>query len=126
MNVARNTIQRQIILDALKSIGDHPSAEALYAEIQKNYPSISKATVYRNLRQLSEAGMISQLAVIDDVARYDGRTDTHYHCNCKVCGAVFDAEIDCFAGIGDIIRDKHGFDVDRHDVMFTGTCRDCR
>jgi len=126
MATSRNTIQRKIILDTLKSYVTHPSAETLYAEIHKNYPSISKATVYRNLRQLSEAGVISQLAVIDDVARYDGRTDTHYHCNCKVCGAVFDAEIDCFVGIESLIRDKHGFDVDRHDVMFTGTCRDCR
>jgi len=121
----RTTIQREIILDTLKTFDTHPSAETLYAEINKNHPTISKATIYRNLRQLSEIGEIMQLAVIDDSARFDGRLDSHYHCNCKKCGAVFDVEMACFSGINDIVQEKYNFAVDRHDVIFIGICKEC-
>ncbi|MCL2840281.1 MAG: transcriptional repressor [Defluviitaleaceae bacterium] len=125
MSMSRSTIQRKTILDTLKSFNTHPSAETIYREIQKDYPAISKATVYRNLRQLSESGIITQVSVIDDAARYDGRVDLHYHFHCKKCGGVLDVEMDGVQGIEDVVRDMYGFQVDKHSIIFTGTCGDC-
>ena len=45
----RNTVQRQIVLQAVRSLHDHPTADSVYAVIAAEHPSISKATVYRNL-----------------------------------------------------------------------------
>jgi len=121
----RNTLQRQIILDTLKALDTHPTAEDLYKEIQKTYPSIGMATVYRNLRQLAENGLIIQIATLDDVARYDGCAHLHYHFYCKVCGGTFDLEMDLIDGIENGIADKYGFRVDSHDIIFTGACSKC-
>ena len=48
----RNTIQRQIVLQAVNQMHNHPTADAIYAVIAAQHPTISKATVYRNLNQL--------------------------------------------------------------------------
>ena len=46
MNIQRNTIQRQIILKAVKTAHTHPTVEEVYTQIHKNHLSISKATIY--------------------------------------------------------------------------------
>ncbi|MCL2571471.1 MAG: transcriptional repressor [Defluviitaleaceae bacterium] len=125
MSLKRNTIQRQIILDTLKRFNTHPSVDVLYTVIHKSHPTISKATVYRNLRQLAGEGIITQMAVSDDVARYDGTSEPHYHFSCKVCNKIFDLDMDCVEGIDDQIRSKYGYKVDKHEILFVGTCQDC-
>ncbi|MCL2573066.1 MAG: transcriptional repressor [Defluviitaleaceae bacterium] len=123
--MTRNTVQRQIILDTLRATKTHPTAEGLYKEIQKNYPSIGMATVYRNLRQLVEQGTISQIATLDGVARYDGYVEPHYHFHCNNCEGTFDLEIELFDNIEGTIESKYGFRVDSHDVTFSGVCSQC-
>jgi len=125
MSAKRNTVQRQIILDSLKDFNTHPSVDLLYAQIHKIHPTISKATVYRNLHQLAKERAITQLAVIDDVARYDGRADVHYHFTCKICNKIIDIEMDCINGIDDAVANKHGLLIDKHEILFIGTCEEC-
>jgi len=125
MSAKRNTIQRQIIIDTLKSFTSHPSVDMLYHEICKTHPTISKATVYRNLRQLSKEGVILQLAVSDDVARYDGCTDVHYHFACKACNKIIDLEMDSIPAIDSLVQEKYGIAVDGHEILFSGTCEGC-
>ena len=126
MSAKRNTVQRQIILDNLKDFNSHPSVDLLYAQIHKIHPTISKATVYRNLHQLAKEGAITQLAVVDDVARYDGRAESHYHFSCKICNKIIDIEMDCINGINDTVANKHDLLIDKHEVLFIGTCEECR
>ena len=45
----RNTIQKQLVLEAVAQLHNHPTAEQVYAQVVKEHPTISKATVYRNL-----------------------------------------------------------------------------
>ena len=125
MNIKRNTIQRQIILDSLKGFKTHPSVDVLYTEIHKIHPTISKATVYRNLRQLSKEGVITQLAVKDDAARYDGCVVPHYHFSCKICNKIIDIEMDCIDEIDDAVASKHDLLIDNHEILFVGTCEEC-
>jgi len=121
----RNTVQRQIILDTLKGLDTHPTAEDLHNEIQKKYPSIGMATVYRNLRQLTESGLVLQIATLDGVARYDGCVDTHYHFHCKICGGAFDLELELVDGMEEAVENKYGHRVDGHEVAFMGACARC-
>jgi len=126
MNMQRNTVQRQIILDTLKKFKIHPTVDELYAEIQKSHPSISKTTIYRNLRQLAQGGQIGKVVLSDDMDRYDKRTDQHYHFQCKICKALFDVDIDYIEGINEKAQEKYGFQVDEHDIMFKGICQKCK
>jgi len=125
MKIQRNTVQRQIIFEAVKKLHTHPTVEEVYAQIHKNHPTISKATVYRNLRLLAERGAIGQVSLPDDVDRFDERTDQHYHFRCKICGELFDVDVEYLAGINETVRQKYGFQVDEHDVVFRGTCKKC-
>ena len=125
MNSQRNTVQRQIILEAVKKFHTHPKVEEIYSEIHKNHPTISKATVYRNLRQLAENGDICQVSLLDDLDRFDGRISRHYHFKCKICGCISDVDVEYLADINETVRQKYGFQVSGHDVIFKGICLEC-
>ncbi|WP_419550310.1 transcriptional repressor, partial [Paratractidigestivibacter faecalis] len=43
----RNTVQREIILEELRGLANHPTADEVYESVHAKHPSISKATVYR-------------------------------------------------------------------------------
>ena len=60
----RNTMQKSIILEQLKKL-QHPTADEVYGAVVKVHPSISKATVYRNLSAMSEKGAISRVKIPD-------------------------------------------------------------
>ncbi|MCL1803288.1 MAG: transcriptional repressor [Eubacteriaceae bacterium] len=126
MDRQRNTVQRQIILDTLKKLRIHPSIDEIYAEIHKEHASISKTTIYRNLRQLAKAGEIRQVLLADGLERYDSRTEQHYHFTCKHCGGILDINIEYLEGINDKVQGMYGVQVDEHDVIFIGVCQDCK
>ena len=122
----RNTVQRQIILSELKKLNTHPAIEEIYIEVQKEHPAISKTTVYRNLRQLAKDGLIQQVSLPDGLERYDKHTNQHYHFKCIKCDDIFDVEIEHLADINGRIQKKYGFQVDKHDIVFTGACPKCQ
>ena len=122
----RQTVQRQIILDALTKLGTHPSIDQLYAEINKEHLSISKTTVYRNLRQLAENGLIRQVSLPDGLERYDERVDHHYHFQCKNCDCILDVDIEYIEGINDAVQGIYGVQIDEHEVIFSGFCQNCK
>ena len=122
----RNTVQRQIILVALQRMDTHPTIEEVYVEIQKEHPAISKTTVYRNLRQLAKEGVIRQVSLPDGLERYDRLNIKHHHFKCSKCGGIFDVEIEYYEGINRKMEEKYGFQVQRHDVVFTGICLKCK
>ena len=122
----RNTIQRRLVLEAVNRLQNHATAEEIYDEIVREHPHISRGTVYRNLKQLSEAGEIRKLEVPCGADRYDHRTFSHYHVRCVKCGRVFDVEMDYIEHLEQSIRDDHGFIINGHDIMFRGICPECR
>jgi len=125
MERKRNTVQRQIVWDALKKLDTHPTNEEIYDEIHRDHPSISRTTVYRNLRQLAESGIIRQVSLPDGLERYDYRVDQHYHFKCKNCGSIIDVDIGYIADINETVKGKYGVRVDGHDVVFSGICLKC-
>ena len=119
-------MQRQIVLQTLRHLDTHPLMDEIFDEIHVDHPSISKSTVYRNLRQLSEDRIIRQLFMSDGLKRYDGRIDPHYHFQCNNCGRVFDVEMEYAADIDRSVRDSYAFDVEGHDIILWGVCLGCR
>ena len=106
----------------------HPSVDDLYVEIQQKHPPISKATVYRNLSYMADKGTVLQIAVPNDVVRYDGRTEFHHHFACDMCERVYDVHIDGsndFDALGEIVQDKYNHQVNSSATMFFGICADC-
>ena len=122
----RNTIQRQIVLQAVNQLHNHPTADAIYAFIAAQHPTISKATVYRNLRQLEACGRLRRVAVPDGSDRYDGRLDPHEHMICETCGRAVDLCLGLEPGLLDQIRQKTGAAVSGCRLVIWGQCEACR
>lgn len=122
----RNTIQQSLVLEAVNRLRCHATADEIYAVIVKDHPSISKATVYRNLNRLSEAGKIRKMEIPGEADRYDHMTHPHYHVKCVKCGRIFDVDMEYMPELETKIRDKHGFVFLGHDLIFQGVCSDCK
>ena len=122
----RNTIQRTLVLEAVNRLRCHATADEIYAEIAKEHPHISRATVYRNLNLLAELGEIRKLEIPGAADRFDHRCHDHCHVRCETCGRVFDVDMEYVAGLEQNIRDAHGFAFTGYDILFRGICPECR
>lgn len=122
----RKTIQRSLVLDAVNKLHNHATADEIYDAVIIEHPNISKATVYRNLNTLSEMGEIRKLEIPGGADRYDHCTHNHCHIKCDKCGRLFDVDIDYISGLENNIRDTRGFDFTGYDIIFRGTCPDCK
>ena len=118
----RNTLQKEVIRSTLCSLKTHPTAPMLYEEIHRNYPSISRSTVYRVLGQMAEEGEVLRLGIAGSENRYDGTTADHSHIRCRVCGRVDDLPAT------EIIppADSAGYFVESCSVTYSGVCPQCQ
>ena len=121
----RNTQQRTVILDELRSLKNHPSADELYERVRKKLPRISLGTVYRNLEVLSQLGEIQELKLSGSLKRYDWNPNKHYHIRCLGCDRVDDAPIAPLNQIEDELYETTVFEIIGHNLEFTGLCPDC-
>lgn len=125
----RNTMQKSIVLETVRSMHDHPTADMVYDDLHNNYPTISKATVYRILGQLSANGEIRKISVTSGADHYDFNLSHHYHIICMKCGAVADVVMDSIPQVeepAEYISDSCGYTVCGGTVLFSGICPHCR
>ena len=121
----RNTRQRQLVLDAVRSRCDHPTAEDIYLQVRETDERVSRGTVYRNLNLLTEAGVITTVKT-PGTTRFDWRCDGHGHAVCRCCGAVADVMLPYDDGLDERAGLETGFSVDAHNLVFEGTCPACQ
>ena len=124
--IKRHTIQRALVFDAVNKLQCHATADEIYEEIAKEHPNISRATVYRNLKQLAEAGEIRRLEIRGGADRFDHRCHDHCHVQCEKCGRVFDVDMEFVTGLEKGIQDAHGFAFTGYEILFHGVCPDCQ
>jgi len=122
----RNTIQKELVLQAVTELHSHVTADDVYAHIAQLHPHIGKGTVYRNLNLLAEEGKIRRVEIPDGPDRFDFMTAKHYHVRCVVCGAVFDVEMDVIPDLTARISNSHGMVILDHDILFKGICPRCQ
>ena len=124
----RNTMQRQLVLDAVQSMHEHPTAEDIYNHIFLQYPNISLGTVYRNLSLLAARGEIRRVSHLNSADRFDFNLMPHYHFHCHGCGCVFDAPLpydDKLLSRAAAKAASSGFLYEKCDTVFFGLCPDC-
>jgi Fe2+ or Zn2+ uptake regulation protein len=121
----RNTIQRQLILDAVKELDIHATAEEVYKYLVAKHPSIGRATVYRNLSQMAESGEIMNIGDFYGATHYDHQCHPHYHIICEKCKRIFDIDDD-FSDINERVKNVAGFDGINFNLTFRGLCQVCK
>jgi len=124
VNAKRNTIQRQLIFDAVRDLNAHATAEQVYAFVAGKHPSISRATVYRNLSLMADSDELVNIGCYHGAARYDHNCHRHSHFVCEECERVFDVN-EPFPEIDRPFDDMDGFVIRGHTLSFHGLCREC-
>jgi Fur family ferric uptake transcriptional regulator len=123
------THQRKVILEEIKKVDSHPTADELYERVRKKLPKISMGTVYRNLDILTSIGLIKKLEPERPQMRFDGNTKEHYHISCMHCGRIQDAPIEPLGNTLESLEKtlgnltKHG--IFGHKLEFFGLCSRC-
>ena len=125
MSSKRNTLQRKLIFNAVKELNIHVTAEQVYKYVAKQHPTISKATVYRNLNQMVQERDLSAISSPYSSTHYDHKLHEHYHFVCDLCEQIFDVEAD-FSDICNRIGNTDGFDVASYSIAFSGLCWSCK
>ena len=120
------TRQRLAVYEYLSGVEHHPTAEEVFLSVKAGLPKISLATVYKNLEALVACGAAAKLTYGDGSARYDIRTDHHYHTRCLDCGKIWDLDAKEGAGLLKKIKPHAGFEVHDYRLELLGRCRDCR
>ncbi len=121
----RMTRQRELILEELRKVDTHPSADEVYEMVRKRLPRISLGTVYRNLEILSESGDIQKLEPGCSLKRFDGNPAEHCHIRCIRCDRIADVPMAPDLGI-DLERiDSTEFEIVGHRLEFLGLCPQC-
>ena len=119
--------QRESIKNYLLSTHDHPSADVVYQHVREDFPNISRGTVYRNLKLLTEIGEARKISSPDGIDRFDGFVQPHNHFFCTCCRRILDLDLD----MAEITRlnqsAAENFDglIESSNTIFYGTCGDC-
>lgn len=120
----RSTRQRFAIRAAMEAAGRPLSAPEILEDAQAEAPSLSIATVYRNLKQLVEDGDLLQVMLPGENPRYElAHQGHHHHFQCRRCLKVFDVHA-CPGNFSHLA--PPGFVVDGHELTLYGTCPDCK
>lgn len=121
------TPQRLCVLKILDK-HTHPTIDELYLEIKKDYPSISLATVYKNLNTLIDEKLVVEVNTPNQKAKYDIYEQPHIHVVCSVCGMVEDVNCDDAKLIEyqEHLEKKVGNIIDRLNIVATVKgCKNC-
>ncbi len=121
----RITKQRQVILEELRQLKTHPSADEIYKVVRRRLPRISLGTVYRNLEVLAKMGEIQKLELSGSIKRYDWNTNKHYHIRCVRCDRVDDAPIAPLKQLEGELYESTVFEIIGHNLEFIGLCPEC-
>lgn len=120
----RMTRQRMVILEELKKVKTHPTADELYAMVRSRMPRISLGTVYRNLDFLADSKEILKLESAGSIRRFDGDVRPHQHVRCTVCGKVGDVMPPLPAPSVEGVE-VEGFTISTARVEYEGVCDAC-
>ncbi len=117
--------QRELVYAALKRSCLHPTADELYAMVKTEAPSISLATVYRNLNQIVSGGQAARISVPGSADRFDATNDGHLHMLCSRCGAVMDIPKTALPDICTHASRATGNRIEGYSILFYGLCAHC-
>ncbi|MFC5406883.1 Fur family transcriptional regulator [Cohnella soli] len=122
----RMTPQRYAILQFLMESCTHPTADEIFKALSPQFPSLSVATVYNNLKVFVDTGLVRELKYGDDSSRFDADMSDHYHVTCTTCGTIVDFDHPPVVEVERVAASSTGFTVLGHRLEIYGICPGCR
>ncbi|AVP37478.1 transcriptional repressor [Staphylococcus felis] len=122
----RITPQRQAILSFLIKSDTHPTADEIYQSLSPDFPNISVATIYNNLKVFKNTGIVKELSYGDASSRFDFDTQNHYHVICESCGKIVDFHYPLLHEVEKLAQHVTDFEVSHHRMEIYGICQECK
>ena len=121
------TPQRLAVARVLCHSKDHPNVEGIFERLQDTFPTMSLATVYRNVMLLKSLGEVLELGFPDGSNRYDGNNPyPHPHVICVRCKKITEPDLGSLKDMTVEVANETGFDILAHRLDFFGICGDCK
>jgi Fur family peroxide stress response transcriptional regulator len=125
-NGHKMTPQRLAIVKILAKSEGHPSVENIHVQIKKDFPTMSLATVYKNILLIKSLGEVLELGFPDGSNRYDGNKPTaHPHVICIKCKKIVDPDLDSLDEMEKEVALETHFKILNHRLDFFGICSSC-
>ena len=120
------TFQRMNILERIEVHG-HMSIDAIYEEVVKTHPSLSLATVYKNIILMVEKGVLVEVPISGKKSKYELAKEDHIHLVCTECGEVEDKPKEPVADdLFDAMVQKENFTLCKQQINLYGVCSACQ
>lgn len=121
------TKARLLILEAFLAMESHVTAERLYEAVHKLDDGIGQATVFRNIRLFTDAGLAREACRDDGPRQYEHawRHAHHDHLSCIQCGAVIEFVDGAIETAQQAVYKKYGYVPSGHRMELFGLCPDC-
>ena len=118
------TPQRVEIVRLLSTHG-HLDIDTLYALIHENFPSLSLATVYKNINIMLEKNFISEVPLENRKNVYELIKEVHSHVVCTQCNDILDIFLDTHTLFEEVAKISH-FQLETSHIVFNGICDKCK
>ena len=119
------TPQRMAIYRELVDSTEHPTVDAMFQTVKKEYPNISYDTVSRTMLTFAEIGMVDLVEVYGGAKRFDPNVTNHHHLHCVSCGKILDFHNDEYNNLEIPDHVPQGFKVLTSRVVLKGICNKC-
>ena len=120
------THQRQVLYEVMQGIPGHPSPEEVYERVRERIPSISLATVYKNIHVFIESGLLREVSLHHGSLRVELNRRPHHHLVCTRCKSIMDIDEEQLHLPQDLQQLPNGFLVERFAVDVLGRCAACQ
>ena len=121
----RITEGRRAVIEALVAAEGHMSADDLAESVRSRRPGVHRATVYRTLEALEEAGLVEHVHLGHGRSVYHLADDLHQHLVCETCGLVEEAPADLLSGVAERLHEERGFVMRPYHFAVLGRCSSC-
>ena len=119
------TFQRINILENIAKYG-HISIDDIYAEVIKVHPSLSLATVYKNIVLMVEKGILVEVPITGQKSKYEIKKENHIHLICNKCGVVVDKPYSTITDdIFSSFTSEDNFSILKKQINLYGVCSRC-
>ena len=117
---------KEIVYRIIDEKKNHPTAEMVFDDLKPDWPKLSLATVYRNIRQLVEEKRLREFSVSGGGSHFVSTMTAHCHTVCAQCGEVCDVALPMDEMLVDVCKKQNDFRASSCDVVIYGTCAKCR
>ena len=126
MHGKRHTKGREELVRFIFSSHHHFTADELEVEVRTHKIGVTRATIYRTLTLLVEAGLLRKLRFGDrDAYEHDYGYPEHDHLYCTKCKKIVEFHNEELIELRDRVAREHNFRPTTHRFVITGLCDSC-